>query len=231
MELKNKSRSARKFGLIAVAVLLLQGIIFTSMFHFRIKPQLIFYAAASFMWFLPFFIAYIIEKRNAESLGFVLKREKYLSYSLYTILGFLLITAILGIELYIRIHFVGEAADRILSYRSNIFLALFIQIAAVGLPEELYFRGYLMKRFCDWLGNTQGLLLIAFIFGIGHTIHRISTLGSGYALSALIIGIDAIIGGLIFGYQYLKTKSLVPSAITHICLNVFSTQIIELFLR
>jgi membrane protease YdiL (CAAX protease family) len=231
MELKNKSRSARKFGLITIAVLLLQGIIFTSMFHFRIKPQLIFYAAAAFMWLLPFFIAYVIEKRNAESLGFVLKREKYLSYSLYTILGFILITAILGIEFYIRIHFAGEAADRILSYRSNIFLALFIQLVAVGLPEELYFRGYLMKRFCDWLGNIPGLLLIAFIFGMGHTIHRISTLGSGYAFSALIIGIDAIIGGLIFGYQYLKTKSLVPSAITHICLNVFSTQIIALFLR
>jgi len=177
----------RKFGLIAVAVVILQGIIFSTMFYFKINPRFIFYSAAVFMWLIPFFSAYIVEKRDLKSLGLVLQREKYLSYFLYAILGFFLTTAILGIELYIRIHFAGEPAEKILSYRSNMLIALIIQIVAVGLPEELYFRGYLLRRICDWLGNTTGLLLISFIFGIGHTIHRISVAGFDYAIPAIAI--------------------------------------------
>jgi membrane protease YdiL (CAAX protease family) len=74
-------------------------------------------------------------------------------------------------------------------------------------------------------------LLTAFIFGAGHTLHRITVYGSDYSLSAIIIGIKTFIAALIFGYQFLKTKSLAVPAVTHIVGNVFSIQIIELFLR
>jgi membrane protease YdiL (CAAX protease family) len=33
----------------------------------------------------------------------------------------------------------------------------------IGVAEELFFRGYLMGRFCEWLGDRRGLLLNAIV--------------------------------------------------------------------
>jgi len=36
------------------------------------------------------------------------------------------------------------------------------------LVEEFFFRGYLMGRFCEWLGDIKGMLLNAVIFSLAH---------------------------------------------------------------
>jgi hypothetical protein len=76
MELKNKSHEARKYGLIAIVVIILQGIIIQPLLYFKIKYPLIFFVLF-FYWVVPFLVAYLIEKRDRKLLGFILRKKKY----------------------------------------------------------------------------------------------------------------------------------------------------------
>jgi len=218
---------AKKFGLIALLIIIIQLIATQSVFHLH-KRILTVFVVQFFYWFVPFFIVYIVEERGIKSLGITLKWEKSVSYLLYTVLGIILSTVVFALSVYLRIHLAKENMEGLFSLRFNILQAIFIQIIGVGVPEELFFRGYLMTRFCNWLGDTRGLLLNGFIFGIGHIIHRISLHGFDYTFPAILIGVDTFIAALVFGYIYLKTKSLLPCALTHIFSNTFGVQIIQM---
>ena len=100
------------------------------------------------------------------------------------------------------------------------------QIVYIGLLEEFFYRGYLMNRLCNWLGNSTGLFWSSFIFGLGHVISRIADHGFGSLDSALLTGGQAFIGGLIFGCIYLKARNIWPSAILHVSTNMYLGRII-----
>jgi membrane protease YdiL (CAAX protease family) len=215
------NQKEKRFGLYAIGVMALQGLIFGCLFYIKLNPTIIFYTAGFFMWFIPLFMAFAVEKQNAASLGLAIQRDKIFVYSLYTILGLLLLLFVSGLSFYLRTKITGESSGEIIGATRGIFSALFIQLSLVGFPEELYFRGYLTNRLCDWLGNLRGILIIASLFGIGHIIHRLSVHGIQFLIPAIIIGLQAFIGGVVFAYQLRKTKSLFPSAITHMALNIF----------
>jgi membrane protease YdiL (CAAX protease family) len=215
------NQRAKKFGVYAIGVMAIQGLIFGFLFCVKLNPKMIFYTAGFFMWFMPLLMAFVIEKQNAASLGWVIRRDKVFVYSLYTILGLLLLLLVSGLSFYLRTIITGESSGEVIGTTRGIFSALFIQLSLVGFPEELYFRGYLTNRLCDWLGNRGGILIIASIFGLGHIIHRLSLHGTQFLIPAIIIGTQAFIGGVVLGYQLRKTKSLLPPAITHLALNIF----------
>jgi len=102
------------------------------------------------------------------------------------------------------------------------------QLVYIGLAEEVFNRGYLMRRLCDWPGDRQGLLLSALLFGLSHIVSRLSQHGFKYPLNDLSLGFQTLIGGLILGYMYLRAKNIVPPAIFHVSTNMYLERVIAL---
>jgi len=83
----------------------------------------------------------------------------------------------------------------------------FFVFAALIAPinEEILFRGLLVPRI--------GIIASAVIFAIPHYVY-----GSTYGIEV----IAAFVFGLLAGYVYKKTKSLYPSVVAHMLVNIFA---------
>jgi membrane protease YdiL (CAAX protease family) len=116
-------------------------------------------------------------------------------------------------------------SDAIYAQNQRLLDALLLQIVGIGLPEEIFFRGYLFSRLNIWLGKGKGLIISSLFFGFGHFASRLFQYGSVYTFSAIAIGIQTFLAGLVLGYLFYKTKSIFPPAISHILLNLFGPSI------
>ena len=95
-------------------------------------------------------------------------------------------------------------------------LVLFaIGIFINALPEELFFRGMLLPRLETVLQNPLNALVVsAWLF---NAMHIPIALHNGASLPEAVLGVFSI-GlpiGLIWGYLYLRTRSLMPSVLWH----------------
>jgi membrane protease YdiL (CAAX protease family) len=161
-------------------------------------------------WIPTLVVVWVIEKRGAVSLGLFIEQGKRIPYAIFAI-----------VCLVIPGFFVG--------FDRNLLVEFFEQIVYIGLLEEFFYRGYLMNRFCEWLGRGKGLLLSSFIFGLGHVIARIADHGFGVLDRALTAGGQAFLGGLIFGAIYLLARNIWPGAILHISTNMYISRFIAIF--
>jgi len=80
---------------------------------------------------------------------------------------------------------------------------------ATGLSEELIFRGLLLKRAIEGLGDAGGLLFVTAIFASLH-IFFLSVIDMAFVFSV----------GLFYGYVVLKTKNLWGAIFSHSLGNV-----------
>ncbi len=112
----------------------------------------------------------------------------------------------------------------------NLLVEFVGQLYIVGLPEEVYYRGYLQTRLGHLLGERAGLLASSTIFGIAHVVSRVEEHGMGYLGPATVIGLGAFLGALVFGYTLIRTRSLYPSIVGHIATNLFASGIVALLL-
>ncbi|MGB9763748.1 MAG: lysostaphin resistance A-like protein [Candidatus Saccharicenans sp.] len=85
-------------------------------------------------------------------------------------------------------------------WRIGLFLTLII---APG--EELWWRGFLQRHWSVRLGKWPGMLVVAGLYAAVH----LSTKNPVLVLAALV-------GGLWWGYQYLKYESLLSNVISHL---------------
>ncbi len=92
------------------------------------------------------------------------------------------------------------------------------QVVVVALPEELFFRGYLMGRLEDALPPTRtflsarvgwALFIQAGLFGLGHFF---VTFSPGMLTRA--------IPGLLFGWLFARTRSIVAGTLFHAACNL-----------
>jgi uncharacterized protein len=97
--------------------------------------------------------------------------------------------------------------------------AVFAQVVVVALPEELFFRGYLLERLerarppCRRLlggGVGSALLLSALLFALGHV------LVDGNPLRLAVF-----FPGLLFGWLRSATGSIVAGTIIHAAANLY----------
>jgi membrane protease YdiL (CAAX protease family) len=174
-----------------------------------------------FFWLIPFVVTTKIEKQKLKKLGITYKENKTTMYIKNSILGFLALTSFLLLEHYIRIQFIGELPNAIHIQNQNPLNALLLQIIGIGLPEEIFFRGYLFTNLSIWLGKRKGLIISSLLFGVGHFTSRVFQHGSMYIFSAFTIGIQTLLAGLVLGYLFNKTESIFPPAASHILLNLF----------
>jgi len=215
MNTDTKIDQPKKFALLALGIFILSEAVFVILSIFlRGQPvtriNLANAIATIFVRWIPtLVVVYKIEKRGADSLGLLIEREKRTSYVIFAVVCLVVPALFVGFKKHMLVDFVE-------------------QIIYIGLLEEFFYRGYLMNRFCEWLGNGKGLLLSAFIFGLGHVIARIADHGFGILDQALLTGGQAFLGGLIFGLIYLKSRNIWPGAILHISTNMYLFRIIEI---
>lgn len=90
-----------------------------------------------------------------------------------------------------------------------------IQLFINGLPEELFFRGYLLPRLERALKSpVNALILSALLFNASHIP---SHLAQGEGWSAALLGVFNLMcpTGLLWGYLYQRTRSIVPGVLFH----------------
>jgi membrane protease YdiL (CAAX protease family) len=210
------ARDSGRFGVIAVSVFALSQIAQSSINYFTHDASYFHWAivtsiATIVLWYaLPSIITYRLEKKDARSLGLTIGREKYIPYTIYAIIGLVFPAFLVGFDTELAIEFIE-------------------QIVYIGLAEEFFYRGYLLNRFCKWLGDWKGLFLSALLFGLGHIIARLAEHGLGSIIPATQAAMQAFLGGLIFGYIYLRAKNIWPSAVAHVSSNMYIYRIIALF--
>ncbi len=183
-----------------------------------------------FFWLLPFVFVNVVEKRDNSSLGFRFNIDKVPRYLSCTLIGYFILASFILLEAYARYRYANEDIYNSLVDRGPIMCSLLIQLMGIGLPEEVFFRGYLMTRLSEWLGDEKGLVLSSLFFGLSHFLSRIIQRGFSYSLSALFIGLQTLFAGLVLGTQYRRTSSIIPSATSHILINLTQSILIGVLL-
>jgi len=215
METAERTGTARRFALIALGIMLLEKVATSCLFVLGddvpalVRLPAVPVAAFVFSWVVPPVIACGIEKRGLQSLGLVVRRELYTRYALYAVVGLVLPAFVFGIDRALLLEFVE-------------------QVAYIGVAEELFSRGYLMARLCDWLGERKGLFLNALIFGLAHVVSRLAQHGLRYPDRLAILFAQTFAGGLLLGYIYLRAKSIVPGAILHTSMNAYLPHLVAM---
>jgi membrane protease YdiL (CAAX protease family) len=133
----------------------------------------------------------------------------YLRYTLYALAGLVLPAFAFGADRPLLLEFVE-------------------QVAYIGVAEEVFSRGYLMARLCDWLGKRKGLLLSALIFGLAHVVSRLAQHGLRYLDRTAIVFVQTFAGGLLLGYMYLRAGNIIPGAILHTSVNAYLPRLIAM---
>jgi hypothetical protein len=94
------------------------------------------------------------------------------------------------------------------------------QLLVVALPEELFFRGYLMSRLEERWPSRQSLwgasvgwplLVSSLLFGLGH-----------FLVDFQPARLAVMVPALVFGWMRRRTGSLAPAAVFHALCNLFS---------
>lgn len=168
---------------------------------------------------LPFVWWYLSRKENesfSQWIGFkrpaVIDKKKFILVIIVTLiiipgLQFMVMPAFLESSDLSSSQFKGSGIAMILP----ILLYAFIQ---TGLAEEIFFRGFLLKRILGKLGFRAGNLIQALIFGLLHGVIFYAVAGlQGAVIITLIIAVD----GWFMGYlnEKLASGSIVPSWIIH----------------
>jgi len=79
----------------------------------------------------------------------------------------------------------------------------------IGPGEEIYWRGFIQRRFSERLGTSAGLITATSAYTLVH----LPTMNVPLMLTAFI-------GGLTWGYVYEKTGSLWPVIISHVLFDL-----------
>lgn len=109
-----------------------------------------------------------------------------------------------------------------------IFPALIENFIANGVAEEILYRGFLCKRFCNKFGDVQGILLQAILFGLMHNaIYLLAGLSVGIWYHTLTFVFTST-GALLLGWlnEKLFNGSIIPSIILHGAGNFITTMLI-----
>ena len=207
------NRDVRAIAMIALTVFALFEIVTFAIFRFEQSvPALreiptIPAAVLIFSWVIPLSIVCRVERKDAQALGLTLRRNQFMPHILCAVFFLALPIAFVGVDIELILEFVD-------------------QVIWIGLPEEVFNRGYLMNRLCNWLGNRKGLVLSAALFGLSHILSRIGQHGFDYPVAAMAAGAQSLVGWLVLGLLFLKTRSIVLPAIVHISMNAYLSRIL-----
>jgi uncharacterized protein len=108
----------------------------------------------------------------------------------------------------------GAARWTITDWGQNALAGAFLLMAAVAIAEELLFRGFIFQRLIDGLGIWWAQLFIGGLFVLTH-----STALEGAGEIRYFAGLNIFIASLMFGFAFIKTKSLAMPIGIHFAAN------------
>ncbi|MFZ2054617.1 MAG: type II CAAX endopeptidase family protein [Candidatus Aminicenantales bacterium] len=109
--------------------------------------------------------------------------------------------------------FTGQAGTSPGGFLLVLLAGALLTFAGVFISEELGFRGYLMTRLAGH-GGFKALLFSSTLFGVWHIPSSLILLGSGMR-GTVIYAVNIFLLGIVFGYLFLASGSLVPSSLCH----------------
>lgn len=127
---------------------------------------------------------------------------------------------------------IGDVGAVQSSYRGQsicgVFCALIYAYVQTGLSEELFFRGFLMKRLEARIGFRAACLIQGGIFGV---IHLLETWGHVTVYGSILSLVYPLAAGMIFAYLNEKQAggSILPSWLMHGTFNAIA-RISQIFL-
>jgi len=92
----------------------------------------------------------------------------------------------------------------------------FIYMLIPGIWEEVSFRGVMMTLNLRKYSRVTVLFVVSILFGLFHFLNLLA--GNDLVLTGMQV-IYAALLGFLFGYLFIKTKSLIPSIILHYLIN------------
>jgi membrane protease YdiL (CAAX protease family) len=203
-----------KFALIALLVLFLSKL--TVSLLFRMLPhddpnldRMLDLHGLIFAWIIPLLMVYLVERNDYRSLGLIIERKDRIKYLCYIFAGLFIPGLIIGFD-------------------RELFYSLFQQLIAIGVAEEVFWRGYLQSRLSAWLGRYQGWVITSLIFGFGHLVSLWSRPGIGPEMGDLILLGQTTAGGFILGLIFIRAKSIIPGAVFHVFGNIYLFKLIDL---
>lgn len=108
----------------------------------------------------------------------------------------------------------GAARWAATDWGQHALVGAFVLMAAVAIAEELLFRGFIFQRLIDGLGQWWAQLTIAGLFVLTH-----STALEGAGDIRYLAGLNIFIASLMFGFAFIKTRSLAMPIGIHFAAN------------
>lgn len=173
--------------------------------QFDVRRALSQWGVYAIISFIPVSVIVKIRKQNSETVGLTRKNVK-LSLGIGLVLSLLLLSLSITPEQFLR---------KLFTYNT---LYAFIYFLAVGLGEELMFRGFLQLRCSIWLGEIKGLILASTIMALIHLPQRVFVVGLD-PLQALGSAISLIPFSILMGFFMLRTRNISGPAVLHTIAN------------
>jgi membrane protease YdiL (CAAX protease family) len=184
-----------------------------------ILRQLLYLGGGLFAFWL---LARWIDRRSFADYGFHIDSSWWIDLGFGLFLGAFLLSGIFLTELLAGwIIITGTVVTTSTIPFGVVFSIIVLKFLAVGICEELAFRGYLIKNLSEgmrskWFGAraaTLGAFIVSsVVFGLGHLMNANSNWAS--TLNLILIG-------LLFGLPFLLTGDLALSIGLHITWNIF----------
>ena len=100
-----------------------------------------------------------------------------------------------------------EMMMNLVAGKTNFWRSVALTVVVAPLTEELLFRGLILRGFLNHYGKSKAVLVSAILFAIIH-------LNPWQLIGALILGV-------IFGWWFVQTRSLIPCLFGHALANAF----------
>ncbi|MGB9719323.1 MAG: type II CAAX prenyl endopeptidase Rce1 family protein [Candidatus Anstonellales archaeon] len=192
----------RKEIIFRVGIALLSFLIFIYAF-FNPPPLNAYYLHSAL---LLFSFAVLFKKMREVVLPkdiFVLLRETVFCLFAIVFLGGLVSL----LAYFLGVNDVYKVAEKVEGF--GVFL-MFIAVFFVPLSEELFFRAFLTEKI--------GIILSALVFGLAH-----------FSYGSVVEILGAFVIGLVFGYFYVRNKSVSQNILAHVIFNVCSIALTKIF--
>jgi membrane protease YdiL (CAAX protease family) len=175
---------------------------FALVIFFMIFVPLIWYLLVNRYDLKKIFKSLMLKKKNLDKLLVFAGIAAVLMFLVIFIMESVLIEAGFEVEDF------GNAQDI-----ANIFspVTMFILVVFQPIPEEIFFRGFLLDKANSLWGKHFAVLFTAVLFGVAQLSYQ-----------KFIPGLLIIFIGLILGYLVLKTRNLYSAIFAHILFNVTS---------
>ncbi|WP_027626122.1 CPBP family intramembrane glutamic endopeptidase [Clostridium lundense] len=111
---------------------------------------------------------------------------------------------------------------------AELFIYLLIYGMKTGIAEEIFFRGFIAKKFIKRLGFSKGNVIQAIVFASPHFV----ILGSASIADIIVRIMNAFLLGYVFGYIMDRKcqGSIIPCMISHIIINMISSFVLSIIL-